>query len=105
MKNRKRVICIILVVGILAGALATAFLCMPQNNANHESDVSDEKKEVDTLGNSADNIQAIEQGGHRSDTQSEDAELELDIEKIERDTDPVLISSKIEYGKKEADNK
>ena len=49
----------------------------------------------------ANTVPPISQDTSEKETVTEKADVELDIGKIERDTDPELIDTKIEYGTKE----
>ena len=107
MKNKRRLVIptiIVAVTAIIIGLII--FGVMRKGTETVEQQSSDALP--DKIGSDAittetnyDTVPPITQDTADRETVEEKADIELDIGKIERDTDPELIDTKIEYGTKE----
>ena len=100
MKKRIRIISFITAIILLILAITSAVILIPVREDTEETEA--ERVIADTK-NTVGSIPPISQD-ENAETREEKAEIELDIENIPRDTDPEIIKSEIEYGKKETKN-
>ena len=107
MKNKRRLvipIIIAVVTTILIGLIIFGVVRKGTGaNEQQTSDAAPDKIGGDAIATEAqaDTVPPITQDTSDRETIEEKADVELDISKIERDTDPELIDTKIEYGTKE----
>ncbi len=109
MKNKKHLVIpmiITAITAILVGLIAVGFWYNEVRNTDEQtSDIAPDKilgeSKTDVSEDTA--VPPIPDSSAPKDTTAPKAEVELDIGKIERETDPVLKDSKIEYGKKETE--
>ena len=88
---------VIIAAAILLSAILVAVFCFPyrETTTDTEEVTEAEKQESESIF-----IPPITEDTER-DTDKHQADVELDIGSIERDTDPVILDTKIEYGTKE----
>lgn len=99
MKKRTRIISLITAVILLLLAIASAVILIPDREETEETEA--ERVIADTE-NTVGSIPPISQD-ENADIRVEKAEIELDIGKIPRDTDPSVKNCEIEYGRKETE--
>ena len=99
MKKRTRIISLITAVILLLLAIASAVILIPDRKDTEETEA--ERVIADTE-NSVGSIPPISKD-ENADIRVEKAEIELDIGKIPRDTDPSVKNCEIEYGRKETE--
>ena len=107
MKNKRRLIIPIIITVVTAILIGLIIFGVVRKNTESETKQTDEALPDKIVGETvntdttADTIPPITQDTADKEIYVESAEVELDIGKIERDTDPELIDTKIEYGTKE----
>ena len=99
MKKRTRIISLITAIILLLLAIASAVILIPDREETEETEA--ERVIADTE-NTFGSIPPISQD-ENADIRVEKAEIELDIGKIPRDTDPSVKNCEIEYGRKETE--
>ena len=99
MKKRIRIISLITAVVLLLLAIASAVILIPDRKDTEETEA--ERVIADTE-NTVGSIPPISKD-ENAETREEKAEIELDIGKIPRDTDPLVKNCEIEYGRKETE--
>ena len=107
MKNKRRLIIpiiITVVTAILIGLIIFGVVRKDMDSDTKQPDDALPDKIVEEMVDTditANTVPPISQDTSEKETVTEKADVELDIGKIERDTDPELIDTKIEYGTKE----
>ena len=96
MKKRIRIISLITAIILLILAIASAVIIVSDKD---KMELSEDTGSI--LSQESVYIPPISEDIYHKDREDDRAEVELDIGKIERDTDPELIDTKIEYGTKE----
>ena len=107
MKNKRRLIIPIIITVVTAILIGLIIFGVVRKNMVSNTKQTDDalpdnivEETVDT-DITANTVPPISQDTSEKETVTEKADVELDIGKIERDTDPELIDTKIEYGTKE----
>lgn len=107
MKNKRRLVIPTIIVAVTAIIIGLIIFGVVRKgtgaNEQQSSDALPDKIVGETVNTdtTADIVPPITQDTSGRETIEEKADVELDIGKIERDTDPELIDTKIEYGTKE----
>ena len=107
MKNKRRLVIPIIIVAMTAIIIGLIIFGVARKGTGTDeqqsSDALPDKIVGETVNTdaTADIVPPITQDTSGRETIEEKADVELDIGKIERDTDPELIDTKIEYGTKE----
>ena len=107
MKNKRRLVIPIIIVAVTAIIIGLIIFGVARKGTGtveqQSSDALPDKIIGETVNTdaTADIVPPITQDTSGRETIEEKADVELDIGKIERDTDPELIDTKIEYGTKE----
>lgn len=107
MKNKRRLVIPTIIVAVTAIIIGLIIFGVVRKgtgaNEQQSSDDLPDKIVGETVNTdaTADIVPPITQDTTDRETVEEKADVELDIGKIERDTDPELIDTKIEYGTKE----
>ena len=107
MKNKRRLVISIIIVAVTAIIIGLIIFGVVRKGTGtveqQSSDALPDKIVGETVNTdaTADIVPPITQDTADRETVEEKADVELDIGKIERDTDPELIDTKIEYGTKE----
>ena len=107
MKNKRRLVIPIIIVAVTAIIIGLIIFCVVRKGTgtveHQSSDALPDKIVEETVDTdiTANTVPPISQDTSEKETVTEKADVELDIGKIERDTDPELIDTKIEYGTKE----
>ena len=107
MKNKRRLIVLIIITVVTAILIGLIIFGVVRKDMDSDTKQTDDalpdnivEETVDT-NITANTVPPISQDTFEKETVTEKADVELDIGKIERDTDPELIDTKIEYGTKE----
>ena len=107
MKNKRRLIVLIIITVVTAILIGLIIFGVVRKDMDSDTKQTDDalpdnivEETVDT-NITANTVPPISQDTSEKETVTEKADVELDIGKIERDTDPELIDTKIEYGTKE----
>lgn len=95
--KKRNIISVIIAAAILLSAILVAVFCFPHRETTTDTEevTEAEKQESESIF-----ISPITEDTER-DTDKHQADVELDIGSIERNTDPVILDTKIEYGTKE----
>ena len=107
MKNKRRLIIPIIITVVTAILIGLIIFGVVRKNMVSNTKQTDDALHDKIVGETvntdatADIVPPITQDTADRETVEEKADVELDIGKIERDTDPELIDTKIEYGTKE----